>query len=579
MKTKTKLNLAVGLLLSLILLLTILSAFYIFAIKRDTENILKANYNTLEYSRKMLSALDALQAGNPNAAAAFDYNLKKQLLNITESGERNATRAVAVHFERLTKDATDEHARVAIRQGISDITRLNMDALKAKSDKARATAETANWVIAIAGTLCFLIAFNLMVNLPHHIANPIRELTDSIRQIAKGNYSQRVHFENSSEFGDLARSFNIMAEKLEEYNNSSLNQLLIEKKRIESLLGNMHDPVIGIDEQGKVLSANEGALRIMGLKASDVIGKSASEVAGRNDLLKSLVANETIGTSSSPMKIYADGRESYFEKENVEIQIVPTGETHPVPIGHFIMLRNITAFKELDFAKTNFIATVSHELKTPIASIKLSLQLLGSEKTGTLNPDQKQLLLSIHEDSTRLLRITGELLEMSQLETGNIQLAIGECSVSEIVALAADAVRNQADQRRIEIRIAESIVPPIRADKDKTSWVLINFLTNAIRYSSDNAIVEISATANAGFATIKVRDFGPGIDANYQTRIFDRYFQVPGKSKSGTGLGLAISREFIEAQGGGIGVDSNLGFGSEFWFRLPLAQADEPKLK
>ena len=571
MKTKTKLNLAVGLLLSLILLLTILSAFYIFAIKRDTENILKANYNTLEYSRKMLSALDNLDNGNADATFTFEENLTKQLLNITESGEKKATQIVQFNFAELKRNLADDVAKANIRQGIFEIMKLNMDALKSKSDMARRTAETANWVIAIAGTLCFLIAFNLMVNLPNHIANPIRELTDSIRQIAKGNYNERVHFENSSEFGDLAKSFNVMAQKLEEFNNSNLNNLLFQKKRIETLLNNMHDPVIGLDNDGRILSANDAALKIMGLRSEDIIGKPASEVALRNDLLKSLIVNELESVKAHPMKIFADGKESYFERENVTISIVPTGEEHPAEIGNFIILRNITAFKELDFAKTNFIATVSHELKTPISSIKLSLKLLESNQTGNLNPDQLQLVESIAEDSTRLLKITGELLEMSQLETGNIQLAIGKCDVSDIVLPSLEAVKVQAEQKGILLAYSDTGLPEIRADKNKTSWVLINFLTNAIRYSPENASIEITTEAETDRIRVTVSDNGQGIDRKYQTRIFDRYFQVPGKSQSGTGLGLAISREFIEAQGGSIGVESDLGLGSRFWFSLPTA--------
>ncbi|RZJ72959.1 ATP-binding protein [Flavobacterium sp.] len=570
MKTKTKLNLAVGLLLTLILLLTVLGSYYIFAIKRDTENILKANYNTLEYSRKMLSALDEMKIGNADAIAAFEQNLSKQIGNITESGEEKVTRDVQVNFGQLRQNPDDESVKANIRQGIFEIMKLNMDALKTKSDMAKNTAETANWVIAIAGCLCFLIAFNLMVNLPNHIANPIRELTESIRQIAKGNYRQRLHFANDGEFGDLARSFNVMAQKLQEFSDSNLNQLLVEKKRIETLLDNMHDPVIGLDNNGIILSANDEALKIMGLKPVDVIGKPAAEVALRNDLLKSLIVNEFESPKAHPIKIFADGKQSYFERENVEINVIPTGEDEAVAIGNFIILRNITVFKELDFAKTNFIATVSHELKTPIASIKLTLKLLENERTGNLNQDQKHLLESIGDDSSRLLKITGELLEMSQLETGNIQLKIGKCAVADIVSTSVEAVKTQSEQKKIALVSQNFDLPEIRADKDKTSWVLINFLTNAIRYSPGNSTIEISAKSSGNLVRIGVKDFGQGIDRNYQSRIFDRYFRVPGSDSSGTGLGLAISREFIEAQGGSVGVESDLGLGSFFWFELPL---------
>ena len=223
----------------------------------------------------------------------------------------------------------------------------------------------------------------------------------------------------------------------------------------------------------------------------------------------------------------------------------------------------------MDFAKTNFIATVSHELKTPIAAIKMSLQLLENKDTGTINDDQKQLISSIKEDSERLLKITGELLELSQLETGNIQLNMEKSNPYAIVNYAVEAVKTQAEQKQIDLIIdAETNVAEVKADGEKTSWVLINFLTNAIRYSSENSPVYVKLKQEDNQVVFEVTDKGKGIDKRYQSKVFDKYFQIPGSHKSGTGLGLAISKEFIEAQNGTIGVDSELGLGSTFYFRL-----------
>lgn len=271
------------------------------------------------------------------------------------------------------------------------------------------------------------------------------------------------------------------------------------------------------------------------------------------------------------MKIFADGKESYFEKEIVNIKIKPTGEEQINTIGDVIILRNITIFKELDFAKTNFIATVSHELKTPIASIKLSLQLLEKTETGIINAEQKQLIEGIKEDSQRLLKITGELLELSQLETGNIQLNMEKSSPYEIINYATEAVKVQAEQKQIELVIeTEQNLPDIKADSEKTAWVLINFLTNAITYSSENSVISVKLKKENNKVIFQVIDTGKGIDNRYKTKVFDKYFQIPGSHKSGTGLGLAISKEFIEAQNGTIGVESELGLGSTFYFKLGL---------
>ena len=269
------------------------------------------------------------------------------------------------------------------------------------------------------------------------------------------------------------------------------------------------------------------------------------------------------------MKIYADGKESYFEKEIVNITIKPTGEAKSIEIGNVIILRNITVFKELDFAKTNFIATVSHELKTPIASIKMSLQLLEKTETGHINTEQKLLIDSVKEDSQRLLKITGELLELSQLETGNIQIKMGSSNPYDIVKFATDAVKIQAEQKNITLVMElEDNLPFVKADSEKTTWVLINFLTNAIAYSSENSKIIVRLKSETSRVYFQVIDSGKGIDKRYQTKIFDKYFQIPGSNKSGTGLGLAISKEFIEAQNGTIGVNSELGLGTTFNFRL-----------
>ena len=259
MKIKTKLNLGVGLLFLMIIILSLVAAFYIFSIKKDTENILKANYNTLEYSRNMLLSLDEINMNEEKAIIIFETNITKQIANITEAGEDKATYNLEKNFDFLKKNRTDEALKSQIRQDIFEIMKLNMNAIKQKSDIAKHTAETANFWIAVTGTLCFLIAFNLLVNLPNNIANPIKELTDSIKQIANKNYSQRVNFMNHNEFGDLAKSFNTMAEKLQEYNNSNLYKLSFEKKRLETLINNMHDPIIGLDNQGLILFANDEA--------------------------------------------------------------------------------------------------------------------------------------------------------------------------------------------------------------------------------------------------------------------------------------------------------------------------------
>jgi signal transduction histidine kinase len=242
--------------------------------------------------------------------------------------------------------------------------------------------------------------------------------------------------------------------------------------------------------------------------------------------------------------------------------------------GKVIVLRNITLFHELNEAKTNFIATVSHELKTPLSSIKMSAQLLTDNRVGQLNTEQQELTKSISEDADRLLNITSELLNMSQVETGNIQLKLQPARPAAIIEQAVQAVQFQAQQKNITLRTSvPDNLPAVQADTEKTSWVIINFLTNAIRYSSDTSFIDIAAYHKDNKVFFTVTDYGRGIDEKYLPRIFDRYFKVPGThERNGTGLGLAISKEFIEAQGGAIWVKSRIGEGSLFGFHLSQAK-------
>jgi PAS domain S-box-containing protein len=400
--------------------------------------------------------------------------------------------------------------------------------------------------------------------LPAIISDPISSLSEGIREIAKKNYKKRIFLKQNDEFGDLASSFNIMAEKLDEYESSNLSKIKFEKSRIETIINQMKDGIIGLDNDQHILFLNVVAENLLGLHEKEIIGQYAPDVALRNDLMRTLLQADK---EKKDLKIYADRKESYFSKEILNVT------ANEEVIGHVIVLRNITLFHELNQAKTNFIATVSHELKTPISSIKMSAQLLNDGRTGALSGDQKELIQSIRDDADRLLKITGELLNMTQVETGNIQLNLEASAPRHIAELALQAVQLQAQQKNIALKVRlEEPLPQVTVDAEKTTWVLINFLTNAIKYSPEGSSIEVAVDKKGSSVEFLVLDQGVGIDKKYLPKIFDRYFKVPGVlQSSGTGLGLAISKEFIEAQGGTIWAQSQLGKGSTFGFAFKAA--------
>ena len=559
-KLKTKIALGGLFLFALLILVGTVSFFYFNRLAEDSKEIVKDNYESLSYSRTLLKELDILSSkDSSNGFRNFEKHLQLQEANITEPGEKEMTGSLRKHFTMLRQAGRADSLLSLIRKDIGGVMQVNLQAIDNKNQAVQASAQGAKTIITICLTVCLIMGFTFLFNFPSLVASPIASLTEGIKAIADKNYGQRIHLNRKDEFGELANAFNSMAEKLDEYEHSNISKILFEKNRAEAVINSLKDASIGIDKKGTVLFANQQALQLLNLKEAEIIGLSQEEVKKRNDLFRFLINEQ----SNSPFKIVVEGKENYFTKELVDLS------HEEQPAGAVIVLKNITPFKELDVAKTNFIATISHELKTPLASSDFSLKLLEDERVGPLTAEQKELVQSLKDDNKRLLRILSELLDLSQVESGKIQLNIQAAQPGELAEKALASVQNAARQKNITIRKEmQEGLPAIQADADKTTWVLNNFLTNAIRYSQENGEIVFTAIQKNKGVDFTVQDFGKGIDPRYKDRIFDRYFKVPG-STEGTGLGLAICKEFIEAQGGTIWLDTEPGIGTRFGFHLP----------
>jgi NtrC-family two-component system sensor histidine kinase KinB len=559
-KLKTKVALGGIFLFALLILVGAVSFFYFNRLTEDSKEIIKDNYETLNYSRDMLKELDALSGEDSvTALANFEKQLQAQEMNITEPGEKELTASLLMNFNALKKNGMIDSLSSLIRQDINSIMQVNLSAIDKKNQATQVSAQRAKTIITICLTVCLLLGFTFLFNFPSLVASPIASLTEGIKAIADKNYGERIHLNRKDEFGDLAKAFNTMAERLDEYEHSNLSKIMFQKQRAETVINSLKDASIGIDNKGIVLFANQQALQLLNLKEIDIISLPQEEVKKRNDLFRFLVNEQ----NNVPFKIIVDGKENYFTKEVIELS------HEKQKAGTVIVLKNITPFKEMDVAKTNFIATISHELKTPLASSDFSLKLLEDERVGTLTAEQKELVQSLKDDNKRLLRILSELLDMSQVESGKIQLNITTVEPWGLINKAIESVHNAAKQKNISIqKLVSENISSVKADADKTTWVLNNFLTNAIRYSAENAEIIISSKQEGSKIQFKVQDFGKGIDSQYKDKIFDRYFKIPG-TKEGNGLGLAICKEFIEAQGGRIWIVSEIGIGSQFGFELP----------
>jgi NtrC-family two-component system sensor histidine kinase KinB len=583
MKIKTKLRLGFGFLFVVVIFFGAISLYYMNKISMSSKVILKDNYESLKFARSMRTILDEHELPlSETASTKFREQLRLEERNVTEKGEGPAVKALADAFRALTDPSADQNRqRQSLKKALLQlrtIDELNMNAIVRKNDQAQQGVESAATYLITAASLCFIILFSFSVNFPGFVANPLREFSEAIKGVSRKNYKQQLQFNGTDEFSELAREFNAMTSQLNQWENSNIAKLQSEKLRIEAIIGQMQDAIIGLNEKKEILFLNQVAGQLLNMNEKDIIGANTRELVKKNDLLKQILQ---IGGNEKPMKIYADGKESYFQQERREIMVPSYDDQQEhtlTPVmktaGEVFILKNITQYKELDEAKTNFIATVSHELKTPISSIKMSLKLLDDQRVGEMNPEQKELVQHIKEDCGRLLKITTELLDLAQVETGNLQLNFVKSDPRKIAIYAMDTVRFQAEQKSIELElICRNDLPKVNVDTEKTAWVMVNFLSNALRYSAAKSQVVIQIVQSGQNIEFSVRDFGKGIDEQYQKRLFDRYFQVPtdGHNKSGSGLGLAISKDFITAEGGKIWVESAIGEGSRFCFLLPIA--------
>jgi NtrC-family two-component system sensor histidine kinase KinB len=554
---KNKIRLGTFFLFLLVLLSCGIGIFHLVRLKNDSNQIVKNNYESLNYCHSLQRILDSTTIDRHHSIILFDSILKLQETNITEVGEKEATREIRQAFGSYEKG--DSLVQSKIRSGIQHVLTLNMAAIEHKNQKAANTANKALTYISFLAAIVFLVGFTFSFNFPAVLTNPINALTEGIQEISRKNYQHRIHLDRKDEFGQMAQSFNDMAERLEYFENSNLNKIIFEKTRAEAVIKSLKEASIGIDKNDTILFANDQALQLLGLQAKELVSKSVTEVSKKNDLFRFLIEEK----GNIPFKIVLDNRENYFTKEVMDISQDNTS-------SRVMVLRNITSFKELDVAKTNFIATISHELKTPLASSDFSLKLLEDERTGKLSTEQIELLHNLKQDNQRMLRILSELLNMSQVESGRIQLDVSETDPVPIVEAAINSVRTQAKEKNVMItRNFQKDLGLIKADAEKTTWVLNNFLTNAIKYAPEKSNIEITLKKEQHQIQFVDSDQGSGIPEEYLSRIFDRFFKVPGSKTGGTGLGLAISKEFIEAQGGHIWVKSEIGIGTSFGFDLP----------
>lgn len=599
MNIKSKLYAGIGLLAGCVLILWISSSIFINTLADNSGAIIRDNIRSVTYAQQMEQAVNDLFTARGGSevpgdgsfdrkVAAVEQVLERQQQNITETGERELTNHIADNFDNLvgllrSGSGGGEQPRASLayhrlQQNLSQLTTMNLDAIHRKNTIAQNTASQVTLYMSLIGALCFILGVLMLLRFPGYIVSPIQELIRRIKDISDRNYDQTLEFHTGDEYEELADAFNRMAAKLQEYENSSIDRVMSEKKRVETIINHMSDAVLGLDAGNYILYANEKAMELTGTDRAALIGRYGPDVASDNDLFHKVMKAVTEKTQETGYIKVGDTNEDYYAIEVIPVQPEPgEDEERTTPLGNLVILKNVTRFHELDQAKTNFVSVVSHELKTPISSIAMSLRLLGDERIGPMNREQKELVGKVKDDLQRMKKTTTDLLDLTKIESGNISLNVEKVQPAQLIGYAYETMLMQASQKKLTIeQQVEAELPAIHADAQKTVWVLVNLISNAIRYTDAGGTILLEAHhgPDPAYVQFVVEDTGRGIEAGDLEKIFDKYYQVKvpdrGGSDRGSGLGLSIAREFIRAQGGSIRAESEPGQGSRFIFQLPI---------
>ncbi|MCU0346645.1 MAG: ATP-binding protein [Saprospiraceae bacterium] len=601
LRLRTKIKLVLLVLFAVVTLLGMLGGYYVQRTSTNAILMMQENYQAINYTKGMSKAVNdmvmtiALENSSPSyrrqelrkASDNFELNLNMQLKKVTAKEEEELTNQLKKDYanfkvnllQMLEKNEVPVDLYMQKRyidEILQSVHNLNDQTIHERTDEAIKIADRVTLGMIILGALFFVFAIIAMYYFPNYVADPIQSMTESIRQIARKNYSERIEIKSGDEIGEMAKSFNLMAEKLEEYENINMSQVLSEKRRTETIVSRMNEAIIGLDDNKNILFVNPPALELLGLQEADLIGQSARQLSRQHQLLQNLLKevlnNEVKSSRTFPaVSIDKDGKRQYFNKDLLRIESPNDDQDAPTSVGYVVILKNVTELKEQDLAKTNFMATLSHELKTPIAAIDMSVKLLEDERIGQLNSEQWDLTGTIRLNTSRILKMVNEILDISRIETGQLQLELESTQPETIVLRSLDNVKTFIAEKSISIiqQIAPDL-PSLNIDLHKTTAVLVNLLTNAVRYSPENETIQISVEKQNGAVKFSVTDKGPGISEEEQRKLFQPYRRAAGDKTKGTGLGLAISKEFVQAQGGRIWVESKAGKGSTFSFSLPV---------
>jgi two-component system, NtrC family, sensor histidine kinase KinB len=549
------------------------------------------NYTSIEAAQHMHAALYNLQLAQANGTIAialppnrelFKHWISIELNDITEVGEGVLAADIQNRGNRIFDElASGLHPPTIneydqLHHRIDELIAMNQAAMFRADSRSSQMSDHLAYEFAAGLLLLLLLGTILAWTLGSNLSRPLAELSDHLRSFSLRGPSVRLGEQPLAELQTVAAEFNKMAERLEQFERLNVDRLIYEKGKTEAIIESLEDGIVLIDPDGVVTHMNEIAGIIIGIEREEALGSSFDDLNSNSPHYLSIrtalahVAGQPADERRVEVALHVRGRDHTYV-----LKPVPLRHTDGGSFGTLLILQDITYLRDKDRARTNLVATLSHELNTPLTSLGFCVELLLRNRE--LDPQQHELLTSIQEDAARMRRLASDLMELARGQGPAITVQSMPVDLGRMAQAVIKGFARQAEQKqvRLEEKIEEP-APEIRADPLKLSWVVSNLIANALRYTPSGGTIAVSLSRRGAGARLCVSDTGPGIPLEVRQHLFERFAQwrVNGSEPGSAGLGLAIAKEIVDAHGGRIFVDSELGRGTSFTVELPASPED-----
>ncbi|MFZ5947375.1 MAG: ATP-binding protein [Stygiobacter sp.] len=455
-----------------------------------------------------------------------------------------------------------------IKQDCNKILDINHDLLNQAVLDVKKITQTAAVTIFFILLGAILIASIFSSKFSDYIVRPITKLKETVRHIAEGNFSERIELDdNSDEINSLTDEFNKMSEKLEQYEKLNLNKILYEKRKSEIVIESMDEPVLMVDENFKILLANKAFNQIFGEKAlknseiKKILKRQRSMIKSTENLQEFNIKDKMINIKDN------DGTHKYFNVIVSQIEIPDSKKE-----ATLFVFNDITKYQEIDRMKSEFIAKVSHELKTPLTSMGMALGLLEDDVVGKVNEKQKDLIISMKEDYDRLNKLVYEILELTKLEANIGKIKFEKFEAHKLAEYISKKFTILANEKNISLNVIDnSKNTMINGNYNSMISAIENLVSNSLRFTPNGGNISVEFKIDEQNLLIEISDTGIGISPDNLKKVFDKFIQIDDSAPGSLGLGLSIAKEIIEIHNGEIKAFSELGKGSTFQIKLPVA--------